>query len=290
MVTAALDIGGTRIKAGLVENGTLLESREADAEAKGGGVHVLERAAALIGEFSGFSRIGVSTAGYVDFKSGSIVYASENIPGYTHTNVRAFLEERFQVPVTVENDGYAAAAGEAVWGAGRGTDDFLCLTYGTGVGGAVVMGGKLYRGSRFAAGAFGHMTTHEGGRLCTCGRRGCYEQYASAGALVRAAVKTDPGWDSGWSFLASLEDPRAGEVLKEWLHEVLIGIASLIHIFNPPLVILGGGIMSDPRLPAALAARIGEYLMPSHREALLRAARQGNHAGLLGAAWLAERR
>lgn len=125
----------------------------------------------ILRDFSGFGRIGISTAGQVNPETGCIVYANENLPAYTGCNVKKFFEDRFGVPTAVENDVNAAAIGEAAFGAGQGFSDFLCLTYGTGIGGAIVLNGSVYRGATCSAGEFGHLVTHAGGKPAGADRR-----------------------------------------------------------------------------------------------------------------------
>ena len=151
MRIAALDIGGTSIKSGLWDGERLSREGERDTNAREGGARLMERAVEILREYAPFDAIGISTAGQVDTVRGSIYYANDNIPGYTGIEVRRILEDAFHVPVAVENDVNAAALGEAQFGAGKGYPDFLCLTYGTGVGGAIVLDGRIYTGSSFAA-------------------------------------------------------------------------------------------------------------------------------------------
>ena len=138
MKILVFDIGGTAIKHGCWIDGALVEVHETPTEAKKGGRHIVNTLIALIEAQSGYDAIGISTAGQVNADGGYIIYANENIPGYTGTQIKAELEERFHVPVAVENDVNAAALGEAIYGAGLDHPNFLCLTYGTGVGGAIV--------------------------------------------------------------------------------------------------------------------------------------------------------
>lgn len=191
MTTIVLDIGGTAIKSGLYINGTLTDLKETPTEASQGGAHVTARAKEIIATYqqhTPFERIGISTAGQVDPVRGQIIYANENIPGYTGTKLKEILEQEFHVPVAVENDVNAAAIGESVFGAGKNRSNFVCLTYGTGVGGAIFSGGKLYSGSSYSAGEFGAIVTHpEARKIEEDMFSGCYEKYASATALVKSA-------------------------------------------------------------------------------------------------------
>ncbi len=287
MKTIALDIGGTSIKAGEVTDGALLSSAEYDTDAKQGGEYVIRRAMDIISQYSEFNAIGISTAGQVDSIQGCIRFANENIPEYTGMQVKRILEERFQVPVAVENDVNAAAIGEAQYGAGKDLNDFLCVTYGTGIGGAIVINKQIYSGSTFSAAEFGHLITHAQGRVCNCGLRGCYERYASTGALVRATMELNPALSNGRKIFEHINEPQVRAVIDGWIQEIMFGLTSLIHIFNPSCVILGGGIMNESYIIQNLQGSIYSNIMPSYANVVLKQAQLGNHAGLLGAAYLA---
>ena len=157
MKIIALDIGGTAVKSGLVDNGVLKEHRETPTPAAEGGQAVVALAKKLIAAYlpEGAVGIGISTAGVVDSKSGSILFAEDCIRGYTGIQVKALLEDAFSLPTAVENDLNAAAVGEAAFGAGKGCKSLLCVGFGTSVGGAAVLDGRLYTGSHFGAGEFG---------------------------------------------------------------------------------------------------------------------------------------
>ena len=144
MKIAVIDIGGTMIKAGVFEKGKVTGMQSVPTEALLGGKAVIEKAAELVRSMPSCSAIGISTAGQVDMKTGNIIYANDNFPGYTGARVRSVFERKFGVSVAVENDVNAAAVGEGKYGAGRKRKDFLMLTYGTGIGGAIVLDGKLY--------------------------------------------------------------------------------------------------------------------------------------------------
>ena len=138
MKILVFDIGGTAIKYGICQDGHLMETSECPTEAYKGGPHILETICTLAEQSLPFDAIGISTAGQVNPEEGYIIYANSNIPDYTGTQFQKILQERFHVPVAVENDVNSAALGEAIFGAGKGKDSFLCLTYGTGVGGAII--------------------------------------------------------------------------------------------------------------------------------------------------------
>ena len=262
MRTAAIDIGGTMIKSGVWDGTRLDQIKEYPTDLSLGGASLMRQvkeilhSGLLCGNETG--AIGISTAGQVDAGRGSILYANDNIPGYTGTNVKKILEEEFSIPVTVENDVNAAAMGEARFGAGAGFQDFLCLTYGTGVGGAVILGKELYRGSSYSAGEFGGMIVHPEDRKEGEPFSGCYEKYAS--------------------------------VIDTWIDEIVYGLISLIHIFNPECLILGGGVMEQAYLVREVEKRVKSQIMESYAKTVIRKAGLGNRAGMTGAAWLAEKK
>ena len=288
MKILVFDIGGTSIKYGSCVDGKLVEVFETPTEAKKGGRHIVNTLISLIEPQSGYDAIGISTAGQVNAEGGFIIYANENIPGYTGTQIKAELEEKFHVPVVVENDVNAAATGEAIYGAGREFEDFLCLTYGTGVGGAIVQGREVFHGSSFSAAEFGAIVTHGDVRVGSADYfDGCYERYASTTALVRMAKQYKPELDNGRKIFENLHDPKVLEILDRWVDEIMLGLATLTHIFNPRCIVLGGGIMVQPLIMELIEKKKAKYIMPSFTHVQLRSAELGNSAGLLGACHLA---
>lgn len=277
------DVGGTAIKYALVEGkGRIVSSSEVPTE--GGGPGVVRILSSLSMEHAGEVRaIAVSTAGQVDSESGTIIFANEHIPGYTGTKLAEILHSQTGLPVSVENDVKSAAIGEGTFGAGKGRGNYLCLTYGTGVGGALVMDGRLVDGAHHAAGEFGHILLHENGRLCACGLRGCYEAYASTSALVSDALQVDPSLTDGRKIFARLEDPAVKAVVDAWLHEVALGLGTLVNILDPGTVIVGGGVMGQRYPIERLRRLVPQRVMAVRRDVEILPALLGNKAGLLGA-------
>lgn len=286
---AALDIGGTSIKSGFWDGKSMQDIREQDTNAKNGGCYVMERAKEILRGYSGFEAIGISTAGQVDSARGLIRYANENIPGYTGMQVKEILEREFSVPVAVENDVNAAAVGEARFGAGKDQRDFLCITYGTGAGGAIVLDGSVYTGSTFSAGEFGGIVVHPEARRPGEPFSGCYEKYASTTALVRMALQYDRALDSGRKIFARIDEPKIQDIVNQWIDEIVYGLVSVIHIFNPSCIVLGGGVMAQPYIIRQVREKTYLEIMDSFRNVELRQAELGNQAGLLGAAFLASK-
>lgn len=290
MRIAALDIGGTSIKSGIWDGSCVSEEREQDTLAKEGGARLMERVVEILRGYGPFDAIGISTAGQVDVGEGCIYYANDNIPGYTGTRIRRILEETFCVPVAVENDVNSAAIGEARFGAGKGVSDFLCVTYGTGVGGAIVIGGTVYTGSTWSGGGFGGILTHPEAVRADEEFSGCYEKFASTTGLVRLALETDPSLTSGRAIFEAFHRPEVRRTVDRWVDEVVYGLVSLVHIFNPSLIVMGGGIMAQPYVLQEAENRLSPMLSPGFRGVKLAQASLGNHAGLLGAAYLASQR
>lgn len=284
MKTLALDIGGTAIKlAELDRECNILSFREVPSEGKNGGENLIAKVKKLIGEYEGFDRIGISTAGQVDITDGSIVFANDNIPGYTGMKVRQLFEDFCNVPVRVENDVNAAAIGEAFYGAGKAYNDFLCLTFGTGIGGAIVVDKQIYRGANGVAGELGHMITHPNGKLCACGMYGCYEQYSSTTALVNEARRLNPAYKNGRVIFDELwHDNKLKYVVDKWINEIIIGLINLVHIFNPRCFVLGGGILNENYITQQIDLKLKDRIMVSFNNIDIHSAALGNKAGLLG--------
>lgn len=280
----AVDIGGTSIKMALVDkDGNTSHFQEVPTESEKGGPFIVEKVRQLMVPYKGYEAIGISTAGQVDVDSGTVVFANPNIPNYSGTELKKIFEAYFDVPVKVENDVNAAAIGENKWGAGKEFSDFLCLTYGTGVGGAIIMKDAIYRGHRGLAAEFGHM-------LCQTVDESpvYYEQLASTRALIKQAQKVNPTIENGRQLFAALATDATSlqPVVDKWLNYVSFGLISLVHSFNPSAIILGGGIMEQKQLIHQITIQVKKGIMPSFSDVVIKKAALGNQAGLLGAAAL----
>lgn len=295
MKIIAFDVGGTAIKFGMVdENFKVLFSEEFPTnEFEDTDNMVMYAMEAKLREYEGqYDAIGISTAGQVDFENGMIHDGVGNIPNYNHSDLRGTFERIFNVPVAVDNDVNCAAIGEAHFGAAKGASDFLCLTYGTGVGGCIYINGDVYRGSKFAGGEFGHMATHKDGRPCTCGRIGCYEAYAACRVFTKSVSDRMGKKMNGREIFMeeNLKNPVIIEEMDNWEDEIALGLRNLCYIFNPSLIVLGGGIMSEDLLLGHIRHKVNAQLEPNYKHVKIEKAQLGNKAGMLGAAWLASER
>lgn len=291
MKIITFDIGGTFIKYALCdESFALSQSTKIPTDAKElGGKGIIEKVIEIIKNTDGLDRVAISTAGQVDSKTGTVVFATDNIPGYTGTEIKKMIESQTGVLTYVENDVNAAALGEAYFGKAKGFNDFICLTYGTGIGGAIWLDGDLYKGSFCSAGELGHIITHADGIDCTCGGKGCYECYASARALVNSVNAFS---DTPLDGVKIFEKENFGKAeiksaVDKWIDEIVTGLISIVYTFNPSLIVLGGGIMNEDYIVNSINEKIQSKLMPSFRNVKIVNSDLGNGAGMLGVAYKA---
>ncbi len=293
----AVDMGGTFTKSGIVTPVGELHAESVQPTPPGGRDALLDnlkravRSRIADAERAGLaaSAIGVATAGWVDANTGRIVYATENLPGWTGTSVAETLRSEFGLPAFIENDANAVAHAERVFGAAKAVDDFVCITLGTGVGGGCYVNGALMRGANSFANAIGHICVEPGGRACTCGQSGCLEAYANAAALVRQA--NDAHLQSAEEVIRAAASGHAGAVqsIKECAERLAAGCATLIHLLDPRLLIFSGGLVRDnsmllSELQAALPRKVMAW---ERRQVEVVCSRLGYHTGVLGAAALA---
>lgn len=291
----SIDIGGTAAKFGLVtRDGRILARHEASVCFDGYMTPLLEtvmrEAEAFVArEGAQLCGVGISATGQIDDRKGVVIGTNGKIPGYEGARLCGEARERFGVPAAALNDANAAALGEWFAGRGRGCDHLLMVTLGTGVGGGIVEHGRVLGGARGIAGELGHFTLYQDGAPCPCGKRGCFESYASTTALVRAAQArfSDPALDGRAIFArAAAGDPAMQSLLDGWIGDIAAGLSGLVHIFNPELVLIGGGVSAQERLLIdPLRERVLTQVMPRFAEGLrIERAQLGNDAGLIGAA------
>ncbi|MGN0521838.1 MAG: ROK family protein [Eubacterium sp.] len=281
------DIGGTNIKYAICdENFTLSDRHTISTEAQKGGQNLIKKIISIIESYDNIDRVAISTAGQVDSKNGIVVYSTGNIPYYTGMMVKKLIENKTSIPTYVENDVNAFANGEAKFGAAKGVSDFLCLTYGTGIGGALYLNNELYKGMSSSAGEFGHMITHAGGKQCTCGGEGCYECYASTKSLIEAVNKANSTNLDAFQIFEkeNFQKPEIRSVIDKWIDEIIIGLINLIYIFNPPLIVLGGGIMNEDYVIDLIDRKIYNLLMDNFKDVKIVRSKLGSDSALLGVA------
>ncbi|MDD3428754.1 MAG: ROK family protein [Oscillospiraceae bacterium] len=283
MRIAVLDIGGTAIKAGIWQDDKLLENTELPYDASLGAQHMTQLALQQIKSYLPFEAVGISTAGLVDSQNG-IIKCAGNIPGYPFTNWKNLVHEAFGVPCFVENDVNAVALAEGYYGAAKDMDNYLCVAYGTGIGGAAVLNGRIYTGNAFASGEFGWIVTHGEQRKPDDLASGIYERYASTSALVRMAKEYNPVLNNGRVIFAEMKNPEVQKIIDAWIGEIIVGLTGLIHIFDPSGIVLGGGIMREPYVYEQLKARLPHYVIEAYKDVKLVQAQLGNTAGMYGAA------
>lgn len=241
--------------------------------------------------------IAVSATGQIDVRTGRVAGTCGNLPGWKGTEIREALESRFHLPVTVANDANCMLLGEAWKGAAQGVEDVVAVTVGTGIGGAVMCGGRLLEGRSGLAAELGHMPLYASGRPCTCGQRGCAEQYLSITALHRLAEEAGVPFRDARILCEKMKSGKTPEPLRQifeaWRQDMVYFLCGLVHAFNPGLLLIGGGISRQEELyiePLRQGVLAG--VMPCFREGLeIKAAECGNLAGLTGACrlWISER-
>ena len=302
-----VDIGGTSIKAGLVQrNGEVSFSAQTPTNASKGRsaiaaglVHAVEQVLAEARDkHNEPAGLGIATAGAVDDRDGSIFAATDNLPGWAGFQLRVFAEERFQLPAFVVNDAQAAVLSELHFGVGRGLSDFVVLTIGTGIGGGIVSAGKLLRGQHGFAGTIGHTVIRSGGRPCNCGRMGCLEAYVSTAALLQGyrehAGAVPEGADDDAAIALKINHlARNGDIaaqkayatMAEYLAE---GIANLFNLVDPQAVLLSGGLIAEYEpFISGVEEQVTRFLhFGAKRQPQIRAATAGRFAGVQGAAAL----
>ena len=312
MYTIGVDLGGTNIKAALVdEQGGILQEASRPTNLPRPAQAVCDDIADLCRHLMAghtVAGVGIGCPGTVDDTDGMVLY-SNNLD-WSNFAMGPYLKERLGLPVRLANDANAAALGEALAGCAKGADSAVILTLGTGVGGGVVLDGKLLTGYTGAAAEPGHMVVNDApdAPLCTCGRRGCLEAYASATALIRMtkdAMAAHP--ESALWKLADLDtvtgrtafdgrdagDAAAAAVVAEYTHWLAVGIANLVNIFFPQVVGLSGGVANQGEaLLAPLRAQVEPMVFGSafaRKKTTLTTCTLGYRAGVIGAGLLAQR-
>jgi len=312
MYRIGIDLGGTNIVAGVVDDNYNIIAkakrktripRPADEIIRDMAEAALEAAEAAGISMDDISMVGVGSPGTCNPDTGVIEYA--NNLGFENVPMREKLSALLNKEVYIENDANAAALGEALAGAAKGAQSCVCITLGTGVGGGIIIDGKIYGGFNFAGAELGHTVIVVGGHPCTCGRKGCWESYASATGLIwqtKEAMEKHPE-SAMWEIAGSLDnvdgrtafdgmrrgDSAAKQVVDKYIEYVACGLTNVVNIFQPEILCIGGGICQEGDTllkPLEEHIKRERYSKFSSHQTKLCVAKLGNDAGIIGAAFL----
>jgi len=281
-----VDIGGTSIKLAVI-NGDKIEKKTVFLLGKKHPLDVLINLVdSMVADQGEFMAIAVASAGRIDAEKGIVLYASPNIPNWTGTPLAEILSKRYGIPCFVLNDAKAAVLGEARV---RGVDNLVMLTIGTGLGGGIVINGRIIHGSHYEAGEIGHTILRPNGRLCNCGKKGCAEQYVSMRVLHKYSGVRDR------KQLIEMFQNRTKRVVAAVEHmceDLAVLVDKLFLIFDPQLLAIGGGVTElGPFLLEILRRKIEPYACKSLYDASqVELSLLGNDAGMIGAAIYARER
>ena len=312
MYTIGIDLGGTNIVAGVVNDDyEILASADCKTALPRPANEIMDDMARLCFEavekagltMQDVAHVGIGCPGTCNVDTGEVEY-SNNLK-FDHLMLGPEMEQRLGLRVHIENDANAAALGEALAGAAKGTNSCVCITLGTGVGAGIIFDKKIYSGFNFAGAEIGHTVIVADGEPCNCGRNGCWESYASATALIRQTrrmMEKHPEskmWELAKSLdkvngLTAFNAMRAGdaagkEVVDTYINYVACGIANVINIFQPEVLCVGGGICKEGEtLMAPIRAYVERerYSKYSVHQTRICVAQLGNNAGVIGAACL----
>lgn len=293
-VVIGIDLGGTHTKYGIVDAaGRLTHEGAAPTPWSAGREALLEHLARIArvcqAQAPDAAAVGIATAGWVNPGTGEVVYATENLPGWTGAQIGPRISAAVGLPVVVENDANALAVGEREFGAAREAANFAVVTLGTGVGGGCYVDGKLTHGAHFFANALGHMPVVPDGQPCTCGLRGCLEAYTNAAALLRSA----PGFQNAEQLIQAANEGEAlaRAAVMTQARYLASGLAGLVQLLDPELLVIAGGLVqNNPLLMNTLQDELSRRLTVwAQRRLVVRVSALGYHAGVLGAAAIAIR-
>lgn len=313
MYNIGIDLGGTNIKVGLVdENFNIVAKTSVKTNlprpAEEICASIVEAVWTVLGEAKvtivEVNSIGIGTPGVANRDSGTVLYSC-NL-GFRNTDLRALLKKQLDKPIYVENDANAAAFGEVLAGAGKGYRNVVVVTLGTGVGGGIIIDGKIYTGFNFCGGELGHTVIEFGGRQCSCGRRGCFEAYSSATALINMTKesmeqhKDSKMWEIAGGSLDNVDgktafdgmradDSAAKDVIRTYIDYLGCGLTNIVNTFQPEMLLIGGGICKEgENLTKPLYEFINResYCVDAEQVTKLGICELGNDAGIIGAAFL----
>lgn len=303
----AVDLGGTNVRVGVVSSqGKLIKQLKYPIPRRRSKTTLLDHMGEMIQVLLEWSRskkiriagIGLACPGVLSIQKG-IIFQSPNIPEWKNVPIQKHFQKRFGLPVFLENDANAAALGEAWAGAGKKTHSAICVTLGTGVGGGIILNDKIWHGANESAGEIGHMVVRDDGRKCKCGNWGCLEVYASATAIVRQAkealkqfkgkslLRELNGLTSQKIFAAARKGDKLALKVTRFAAEMLgTGLASLVHVINPEIIIIGGGVSENGALLfKPVRTMVKKRCFPQAVRTLkIVPAQLGDQAGMIGAA------
>lgn len=302
-----IDIGGTSVKIGLVtEKGEILYSDNFNVSFDNYETPIFETVKKSIEIFleknsiekDEFQGIGVSATGQINTKTGTVVGVGGNIRKWCGTEIKNELEKIYKVKTTVINDANSMTIGEQWIGKGKDYRNIIGITIGTGVGGGIIVDSNILLGNIGIAGEIGHFSINSKGKLCTCGNRGCYEQYASMTGLIKE-VKRNYDYIDNFNYnkdeingkIIFDEIEKGNEklelIVKEWIANIGSGLISLVHIFNPEIIIVGGAVSKQEKLFIdPLRKYVTNKVMKRFGEKLkIEGAELENKAGLVGAVY-----
>lgn len=312
MYNIGIDLGGTNIKVGVVDGDynivgksniktNLPRPSEEIAESIVEGVKLACADAGI--DVSDVNSVGIGTPGVANRNTGVVLYSC-NL-GFNNFELGKVLGEKLGTQVFVENDANAAAFGEVVNGAGKGYNNVVVVTLGTGVGGGIITDGKIYTGFNFCGGELGHTVIEYNGRQCGCGRKGCFEAYSSATALINMTKEAmEANRDSKmWELAGSIEqvdgktafdgmragDKAAIDVVNMYINYLGCGLVNIVNTFQPEILLIGGGICKEGEnltKPLDEYIKRESYCIDPQRSTKLGIAKLGNDAGIIGAAYL----
>ena len=315
MYRLGIDLGGTNIVAGVVNKDYKIiskascktqvprpESEICDSMAEVA-LKAVEKAKLTLDDISS---IGIGVPGAVNPKTGVIEYSANLF--FHNWEVVKMMKERIDKKIIIENDANAAALGEYLAGSAKGAKNAIAITLGTGVGGGIVIGGKIYSGSNFAGAELGHMVIVKDGKECACGRRGCWETYASATGLINLTKQKILSEKLDFSYMLKLcdgdinkvtgktafdamadGDPTAKEVVEKYIGYLATGIVNIINIFQPDVLCVGGGVSNQGENllgPVRAIVEKERYTKHNDKQTVICQASLGNDAGIIGAAYL----
>jgi len=306
MFYLGIDLGGTFIKGGICnEKGEILVQESIPTQVQAGNCKIVENICTLARflcvklkiKLTDCYGMGIGVPGMIDSSSGEVIFAG-NL-GFENFNLKNAVMQELKIPVVIANDANVAALGEAKFGAGKNYKDSVLITLGTGVGGGIIINGKIFAGNRSAGAEIGHMIININGNQCTCGLKGCYEAYASASALIKLTKekmeqnKNSVLWnvgldkiDGATAFKYASIDETAKQIVEEYLDYVAVGLVNVANVFRPQIILLGGGISNEgDNLVIPLRERLNKMIFAGDKgpKVELSVASLKNKAGLLGA-------